>query len=96
METIIVQRTSTNGIDQASATHNHVGDKRLINCRTVDVDQLMLPQYHWARVIDTWRSALSDGEGLTGNNVVLATFKRVTNPGCHVTAYQSAGASEWD
>ncbi|MCV7398932.1 hypothetical protein H7K24_02050 [Mycobacterium fragae] len=117
METIIVQRTSTNGIDQASATRIHLEDKRLINCRTVDVNQLMLPQYHsaweqylngcpnhrcpakcrWARVIDTWRSdPLSDGEGLTGNNAVLALFKPVTNPGCHVTEYQSAGASQWD
>jgi hypothetical protein len=48
METIMIQRTSANGIDQASATCIHVDDKRLINCRTVEVNQLMPLKYHWA------------------------------------------------
>jgi len=48
METIIIQRTTTNGIDQASATRDHVEDKPLINCRTVDVNQLMPLKYQWA------------------------------------------------
>jgi ribonucleoside-diphosphate reductase beta chain len=48
METIMIQRTNTNGTDQASAARIHVEDKRLINCRTVDVNQLMPLKYHWA------------------------------------------------
>jgi hypothetical protein len=48
METIMIQRTSTNGIDQAFATCIHVDDKRLVNCRTVEVNQLMPLKYHWA------------------------------------------------
>lgn len=38
-ETIMIQRTTTNGIEQASSTRIHVEDKRLINCRTVEVNQ---------------------------------------------------------
>ena len=48
METIIIQRTSTHGTDQASATRIHVEDKRPINCRAVDFNQLMPLKYHWA------------------------------------------------
>jgi|GEM_PF-6613297 len=38
----MTQRTSTNGIDQASAAYIHV------DCRTVEVNQLMPLEYHWA------------------------------------------------
>ena len=91
-------------------------DKCLLNCKQVDVNQLMPLKYHWAwehylngcnnnwqpsevpmqRDIELWKSdALSDaerqvimrnlgffstGEGLVGNNIVLAIFKHITNP----------------
>jgi len=47
METITIQRTSTNGIDQAFATCIHAEDKQLINCRTVDAN-LRMPLKCWA------------------------------------------------
>jgi ribonucleoside-diphosphate reductase beta chain len=47
METKMIQRTNAD-LNTTPATRIHVEDKRLINCRTVDVNQLMPLKYHWA------------------------------------------------
>ena len=48
MEMIVIQRTSQFRFDNSHAPALHGEDKRLINCRTVDVNQLMPLKYHWA------------------------------------------------